>query len=119
MELFNNASKMPLVDFQKKAVMVSLKDMFKGPHFSICTIDNCCKILNIHPSSAIYNTLQAVHCVSWGDMDIEFKNEVFARTLEIFNTPSLDLSKVDVLELCPDSKTGKKVYKMLEVDHAR
>ncbi len=114
MNLFNNASMMPIDEFQKRSVVESLKKMFRNSYFDICTVDACCKILNIHPPREIYNALHALHCVHWSDMDEGFRNEVFARTLEIFKTSSFDLSRVNVVNLFPENKTGKKVYKMLE-----
>lgn len=52
----------------EQIALVALNNMFKGNHFSICTIDSVCKVLSVVPNGAIYNQLRALHCVDWKDM---------------------------------------------------
>jgi len=114
--LFGKAE--PLMDddaFAKQSIVTSLKHMFAERHYNICAVDNCLKILGIKPPETEYRPLNALHCVHWGEMEPEFKQEVLIRTLRLFRHKALCLDKLDVITMFPESeKESKKVYKRLK-----
>lgn len=58
------------------AVSTSLKKMFAGSHFSICTLDEAIKTLGCIADADAYRILRALHCVDWKDMPTALRNEV-------------------------------------------
>lgn len=36
-------------EFEKKTVILTIKKMFKGGHFDICTLDACIKVAGVVP----------------------------------------------------------------------
>lgn len=87
-----------ITEFQKKAVLVSLKEMFAGHCFDICTFDACKKILGVFVPKNEYEALHALHCVHWSEMPEGFPQEVMAKTLELLSGESMDLTELTILE---------------------
>ena len=65
-------------------VAVSLKKMFEGSHFSICTVQDCLKAVKIIADGDTMEILQPLHCVDWAKMPPELRNEVFHRIMKMF-----------------------------------
>lgn len=61
---------------QEMAAMVALNNMFKQGHFSICTIDNVAKMLNVNPKGKVYDVLHTLHCIDFSVMPSELKDAV-------------------------------------------
>lgn len=78
-------------EFHKKAAITSLKKMFEGRHFSICTIDTLCKLTGCIPDAKDYQALSALHCVNWSDMDSELREMVMLKVAQIFEKPGFDM----------------------------
>ncbi len=81
-------------EFEQQAVMLALKKMFEGSHFSICTVDDCLKITGAIPPRKEYNALRALHCVDWADMAPDFRAAVFAKTLALFQHDGFPLEQL-------------------------
>jgi hypothetical protein len=54
----------------------ALNKMFRGNHFSICTVTEVASMLGIHPEAEAMRMLQPLHCVHWSDMPPELRNQV-------------------------------------------
>lgn len=78
-------------DFAVQAVAVSLLHMFKGSHFSICTLDNALSVLG-RPQGADYGALRALHCVHWSDMPPGMPAQVRERVMAMLSRPGVDLT---------------------------
>ncbi len=81
-------------DFEQQAVMVALKNMFEGSHFSICTVRDCLKITGAIPPQRDLDALAAIHCVNWADMAPDFRAAVFAKTLALFTHDGFPLEQL-------------------------
>lgn len=86
-----------MTEFEKQAVLISIKNMFMGGHFSICTVDKCLAITGCIPPRADYNALNAVHCVNFSDMPKAFRDQLFVKTLELFNHSGFPLEEIMIL----------------------
>lgn len=95
-------------EFKRQTIILSLRDMFKGSHFSICTIDKCIKILGIVPPQSDMDTLSALHCINWSEMAPDFRERVMEKVLAIMTHPGFDLSRIDILEI-PEPKKIKRL----------
>lgn len=77
-------------EFQKKAIVVALKKMFRADgHFSICDFDSMVEVLGITVPRREYEALRLFHCLSWWDTDAETKRQVFDKVLELLHTEPL------------------------------
>ena len=97
-------------EFKRQAIILSLRDMFKGRHFSICTIDKCIKILGIIPPQSDMDTLSALHCINWSEMTPEFREQVMERVLAVMTHPGFDLSRIDILEISEAQKVKRLAF---------
>lgn len=92
--------------FTRQSVALSLRKMFEGGHFSICTVDQCLKTLGITPNKAQYDALSPLHCVHFSSMDPVFREEVMIRTMALFTDGSVfDLSVIErgfMVQQAPD-----------------
>jgi hypothetical protein len=70
-----------MTDLQAKAVIDAINEMFKGKHFSICTVDDCMKVTGAVRTSD-YDALRLYHCRDFAKMDRETKEYVFKATIE-------------------------------------
>lgn len=77
-----------------KIAEVAMQDMLKSRSFSICTVDNCCRMLNIHPNKEMYDMLSALHCVDFGAMGSEVKNIVKLCCMSIFSEEPFDATGI-------------------------
>ena len=77
-----------------KIAEVSMRKMMTSSHFSICTIDNCCKMLNIHPDKEMYEMLRPLHCVDWSVMGKEVRNIVKLCCMSIFEEEPFDVTGI-------------------------
>ena len=83
-------------DFQKEVVLTALKKMFQDSSFNICTIDRCLKISGAIPTAKDYDSLSALHCISWKDMSLDLRTAVFKKTINIFSQEGFDLSVLEM-----------------------
>lgn len=60
-----------MTDLKHQAALAALNKMMRDGHFSICTIDNIAKMLDVIPDPAAYATLRPLHCVDYSDMPRE------------------------------------------------
>lgn len=65
-----------MTDTKALVAAAALNKMFKGSHFSICTIDSVAAMLGVHPEKQAYDLLRPLHCVDWSAMPIELRNQV-------------------------------------------
>jgi hypothetical protein len=68
-----------------------LKTLFGKDHFSICTINNLCKLHNIEMSNEHRDWLDSLHCVNFKDMHPETREYLFAICIEYFK-PVISMS---------------------------
>lgn len=90
--------------FQQQAVILALRKMFKGGHFNICTVRSCIAVAGVQPPRQELDALAVLHCVDWGDMTTEYRDEVLSRTLALFAHEGADLSVLDVIGAPPDAQ---------------
>jgi len=84
-------------EFTKEVVITALRDMFQSRNFNICTIDKCLKLAGSIPDGHEYDSLSALHCISWKDMSPELRKEVFDRTRGFFAGRGFDLSALEMI----------------------
>lgn len=68
------------------SVLTALNKMMTGSHFSICTVDDAIKALNVVPDGQAYKILRPLHCMHWVDMPRELREAVpklIERCLEV------------------------------------
>lgn len=70
--------------FTREAVATSIRTMFEGKHFSICTIDDALKALKISPIQSQYDALRPLHCVDFSSMTPALREELLIRTMALF-----------------------------------
>lgn len=70
---------------QCQAVAHSLQKMLKvDSYFSICTIQNCRDLCQIHIPVERMRLYQTVHCVNWNEMLPDFRQNLVAMILDDF-----------------------------------
>ena len=79
-------------EIQKQVVKIALKKLFTQKHFSICDIDRCLKISQIIPNKTDYNTMSALHCIDYSDMNKEVQDWLLTAVEEMFMGTGFDLS---------------------------
>ena len=84
-------------DFTKEVVLTAIRDMFKGNSFSLCTIDRCLKLTGSIPDSKTYDSLSALHCISWKEMSVPLRKAVFEKTIEMLTCEGFNLSALDMI----------------------
>lgn len=82
-------------EFQRKTVAIALKRMFTGQHFSICVVDACLKVSGCIPNKKDYDTLSALHCVNWSEMDADFRDQVLLKVAQIFTDPGMNIEFIE------------------------
>lgn len=66
---------------------VTVNEMLKGGHFSICTIDKAAKVLGLNrPSGEAYDMLNALHCVDFANMPQELYQELPGLIQQVLGT---------------------------------
>ncbi|EKT3962754.1 hypothetical protein ABF179_002327 [Flavobacterium psychrophilum] len=85
-------------EIQKQVVKIALKKMFTQKHFSICDIDKCIKISQIIPNKVDYNTMSALHCVDYSDMNKDVQNWLLQTVEDMFVGSGFDLSFLETKE---------------------
>ncbi len=63
-----------LPETRRLVVTAALDKLFTENYFSVCTVDNILKILNVSKNSDAYRLLQALHCVDYGAMPKELRD---------------------------------------------
>lgn len=97
-------------DLKQLAAMTALNDMLGKSSFSICTIDNVAKLLDVNPRGEAYDTLRAVHCIEYADMPPQLRDAIpdlirqclGVETIYRFQTP---LHK-QIVDVTPPSNRG-------------
>lgn len=70
----------------KEAVAHSLQNMLKRNYFDVCTINNCSEASLIKISSARRAIYHTAHCIHWGDMTLDYKEQLIAMVMDDFRT---------------------------------
>lgn len=73
-------------------IEAALNKMFKGSHFSICTIETVLELLNIPRGGRDYERLRAIHCVYYADMSEELKQTMMTLIGRVLSVPPIDVS---------------------------
>ena len=71
--------------------------MLKDKNFSICRVDDVCKVIGARPAGAAYDMLAALHCVHYSEMPQAVLDDLPALLNEVFKqatTVSVDLETV-------------------------
>ena len=115
MEIFKTKEQtMTDEEFDRASVIACLKKMFRPDgYFNTCDLNKCLATLNIIPPKYEMRPLEALHCISWNDMDKKLRKEVFIRTLNLFRHRGFQLSEIDVIDMLPNNE-GKNIFKMLK-----
>lgn len=82
-------------DIQKQVVKIALKKLFTAKNFSICDIDKCLKISQIIPNKKDYDTMSALHCIDYSDMNKDVQQWLLHAVEEMFMGSGFDLSFLD------------------------
>jgi hypothetical protein len=88
----------PKVHPVKAAVVrTALKEMFESHRFSICTVDDCLKILGLHRGGEVYNLLNALHCIHYNNMEPDVKKWCFTATLQLLSEDGFELNRINCI----------------------
>lgn len=100
-----------LTDFQKAAIVLSLKKMFQGNHFDITVVREAGEILGVtyKMGGPDFNALRLMHCINWGTMGAAMSKEVQRKTLDILG---INLAVIEPYEE-PAEKGDISVWKKL------
>ena len=72
---------------QIQAVAHALQNMLQvGKHFSICTVTDCAKVVQIHISAERMRIYQTAHCMDWNAMTTEYRQGLIAMVLDDFRS---------------------------------
>lgn len=83
---------MELSPLQRATIITALRKMFQpDSHFSICTFDTLCKLAHVVPLHDDRLILDALHCVSWRDMDPFVREEVATTIVRTLLGPQFNL----------------------------
>src|SRR5688572_10739085 len=64
-------------EVQRQALGHSLHKMMRaGNYFSICTINDCAKMCQVHIPEERMAVYSSIHCVGWNEMEPEFRELV-------------------------------------------
>jgi len=75
------------VDAQASTVAHALQRMFSTEsNFSVCTVDRCCAIAQIHIPAERYRIYSALHCMKWNEMEPEYRRLITAMLLDDFRS---------------------------------
>ena len=102
-------------NLEKEVIKTALKKMFKGGHFSICTIDNCLKVSGTIADKSIYLKMSALHCVNFGDMSEDLRKWLFENTVLLFNNNGFDLSVFDIMQEPKQRTENTEVFVVSEI----
>jgi hypothetical protein len=81
--------------FAVEALKVGLRNMFNPTsHFNICLVEQGLKTMGVIAPPKELAALHLLHCVSWRDMEPEFREEVARRTLALFAHPDFTVDVV-------------------------
>ena len=75
----------------------AMAKMLKDRHFSICRVDDVCKVIGARPAGAAYDMLHALHCVDYASMPDRVLDEIPALLNEVFKqaaTVSVDVETI-------------------------
>lgn len=84
-----------LSDFQKNAIILALRRMYKGSHFDICTVDEILKLTGKHMNPDDHKALHLLHCVHWEDMGKDMMKQSFHIILEALDATDFEYDIMD------------------------
>lgn len=74
-------------EIQVQAVAHALQKMIAHDnYFSVCTVDNCRKVCQIHIPIERQHIYSAAHCMDWGQMTADYKQMLLAMLLDDFRS---------------------------------
>jgi len=86
-------------DFQKKACALSLYNMLESKgHFDICAIRDIAGVLGVKLGGPDYAALSTLHCVDWGSMPKDFRDDVKRKCFEVLELVRPDMRNSDSSE---------------------
>ena len=84
-------------EFQMEVIRLAMQKMFRpSSYFSICAVQECLAVAKIPPPSGILQDLHPLHCVHWGDMTPQFREEVFRRVMGMFSETPMTMEELDI-----------------------
>lgn len=85
-----------LTEFQKNAVIIAIRKMYKDQDwFDITTVNNILEMTGKHMVSEDLKALNLLHCVHWGNMGQDMMRESFNMIMRALDTPALDFEAMD------------------------
>ena len=102
-KLFKQSILKIMEDIQKQVVKIALRKLFTAKHFSICDIDKCLKLSQIIPNKKDYDTMSALHCIDYSDMNKDVREWLLNTVESMFMGSGFDLSflekEIKVIEI--------------------
>lgn len=74
-------------DFRKQAIVIGLTKLFSRGFFSICDFNKIAEARGVTPSQELLLSLEPLHCVSYSEMEPEFREELKRRVLVALGAP--------------------------------
>jgi hypothetical protein len=72
---------------QVQAVAHALQKMIRVEnYFSVCTIDSCIDVAQIHVPKERYSVYRTAHCINWNDMTPDYRQILIAMVLDDFRS---------------------------------
>ncbi len=95
-----------LTEFQKNAVAIALKKMYKDQkYFCISTVDSILKMTDKLMPKKDYEAVQLLHCVDWEDIGQDMMRESFNIIIRALESPSFEY---DIMDKKLKAVLGKK-----------
>lgn len=96
-----------VADTEKRQIVAKLlKDMWTGGHFSICTVDQCLKILEMRPPDC-YNQWRLMHCVNWTTMPPGMPERLMTSVIQEFT--KINIGNLIETAICSVSENPAKL----------
>ncbi len=74
-------------DAQIATIAHSIQKMITSEsHFSVCTVDRCAAIAQIHIPAERRNIYSAIHCMNWNEMEPDYRQLITAMILDDFRS---------------------------------
>jgi hypothetical protein len=70
--------------------LTAVAKMLRSDYFSICTVDNVCKLIGARQDGAAYDMLRTLHCVHYREMPQDVREVLPALMREVFSQAQIE-----------------------------
>lgn len=70
--------------FVSMSLQRGLQKLFDDSAFSICQLDTLIDLARIRVDQRVYDSLRALHCLKWNEMDVELRRQTEQQIIAMF-----------------------------------